>query len=294
MISHEERERTQDVKDGVPRIATSNSEFQKSKRWGQKDRRRIARNFAEGIRPFQFAERFRHRYLIAFMKAVNVMIPLFGLVLLIAGLMELKLRLRSSDTPTRYSIADLERGGSVSNLLATIDSHHCLYDEIVYSYQTYDQGKLPTGNEYVDKIWYPIVSDEQFAANGARSTFRVIVNEKMGMVRLRDLPTGVQHRTNLSGMFLDGFHSLGGEERRLLQSGFPNINFDHVLLFEVDRKPSSAGEIIGLIVGGLLTIALAGVWWLGYLRKRGSNQNQPPVNHGRQRPGSEPAQPGWP
>jgi hypothetical protein len=203
-------------------------------------------------------------------KFIRILVPFFGVMMIVAGSMELKLRLRSSATPTQYSVASLERGAKVSNLSAVIDSHFACYSAMVYAYRTYDTTARPTGNEYVESIWYPIVSEEHYT-NGNPS-FTIIVKEKVGMVKVRDLPTGVQQRASQSGMFLDGFHALRGEERKLLQSAFPNIDFKDVLLFQIGRQRSSIASILGLFGGGVLLLAISGFWVRQILARRGKSE----------------------
>jgi hypothetical protein len=195
------------------------------------------------------------------MKTLRIAVPIFGVLLIVAGAMELKLHLRSSSLPTQYSIASLEGGAEITNLFGVIDSHYAVYPAMVFAYMTRDTGAKPTGNEPVRNIWYPIVSDERYTNGAAGSPpFRIIVKERIGVVKVRDLPTGVQHRGSQSGMFLDGFHALKGKERRLLQSAFPDVDFQRVLLFQIGRQRSGMGSILGLLGGGLLLVILGSYW----------------------------------
>ena len=184
--------------------------------------------------------------------------------------MELKLRLRSSATPTEYSVAALERGAQVSNLSAILDSHYALYPAMVFAYKTTDTKAAPTGNEFVQSIWYPIISDERHTNGNAGPSFRIVVKERMGVMRVRDLPTGLVHKVSQSGMFLDGFHALGGDERRLLESSFPKIDFKDVLLFQTGRQRSSIPAALGLLGGGLVLVLLPGTFWIRQFRRRRS------------------------
>lgn len=217
------------------------------------------------------------------MKTLRFLVPLFGVILIVAGAMEFKLRLRSSSLPTQYSVASLEGGAEVTNLFGIIDSHYAVYPAMVIAYRTSDADAKPTGDDFVESIWYPIISDEHYTNRTADSSFRIIVRENVAVMKVRDLPAGVQHKAGRSGMFLDGFHALGGEERRLLQSAFPNVDFKRVLLFEIGRQPSSIASILGLLGGGLLLVILPGSYWIRQSLKRrnpsepggAANQSQP-------------------
>jgi hypothetical protein len=96
------------------------------------------------------------------MKAFRIFVTLFGVMFIGAGAMEIKLRLRSSDAPTQYSVASLEGGAQVTNLFGVIDSHYAAYPAMVFAYRSRDAEAKPTGNEFVENIWYPIVSDEHY------------------------------------------------------------------------------------------------------------------------------------
>jgi hypothetical protein len=209
------------------------------------------------------------------MKTFRILVSLFGVLLFVAGAMELKLRLRSSSLPTQYSVASLEAGAEVTNLSGVIDSHYAVYPAMVFAYRTSDADSKPTGNEFVENIWYPIVSDQHYTNETADASFRIIVKEKVGMMRVRDLPAGVEHKDSQGGMFLDGFHAFGGEERRLLQSAFPNLDFKRVLLFEIGRQRSSIGSISGLLGGGLLLVILPVAYWIrqGFKRRNASESD---------------------
>jgi len=119
------------------------------------------------------------------MKRLGILGLLFGVLFIVAGAMELKLHLRSSATLTQYSVASLERGAGVSNLSAVIDSHYAVYPAMVFAYRTREANDNPTGREFVENIWYPIVSDEHYTNGNAGSFFRIIVNERISLTRVR-------------------------------------------------------------------------------------------------------------
>src|SRR5262245_30465756 len=87
------------------------------------------------------------------MKKFGVLVLFFGVLLIVAGAMEFKLRLRSSSMPAQYSVASLEGGAEVTNLSGVIDSHYAVYPAMVFAYRTRDADDAkPTGNEFVENI----------------------------------------------------------------------------------------------------------------------------------------------
>ena len=65
----------------------------------------------------------------------------------------------------------------------------------------------------------------------------------------------------LTGMVINEIDGLGSEERKLLESSYPGVDFKQVLIFEPGRKPMSTGAVYGMLGGGILLI-LAGIAWL--------------------------------
>lgn len=189
----------------------------------------------------------------------RVLLILMGVLLLVAAGMELKLRLESSATPTRYSVADLEAGDSVENLNGILGRHYAIYDALVYAYRAPRGGVEPSPEQYIDSMWYPIIASEP-TSEADLAKFRVIAKVSSGY-RLNNLPEGIQSIEKAEGLFLDGFHSLNGEERELLQMSFPNKNFDDVLLFHAGRERSSTAKIAGLVLGGLALILMPVFMW---------------------------------
>lgn len=189
----------------------------------------------------------------------RIIIILLGVVFLFAGGMETKLRFKSSDPPTAYSLADLEARSGIANLNGSIDKHYALYDALVFSYRARDGDTPPRKDQHVEAYWYPVVSQYP-SAKGEPIQFRVIVKQSNGR-RVNELPQGVGEEGQMNGLFLDGFHSLRGEERDLLKKSFPHLDFERVLLFEVGRQRGSLSKIGILFLAGALLVGLPIVAW---------------------------------
>jgi hypothetical protein len=209
-------------------------------------------------------------------KMGRIVIILLGVTFLFAGLMETKLRLRSSDVPTAYTLADLESGSNVSNLNGTIDKHYALYDALVFSYRTRDSDEPPKQDERVEDYWYPIVSQKP-SDTGEPIQFRVIVRRSKGC-KVNELPQGLGEEPQIQGLFLNGFHSLRGKERELLEKSFPHLDFNQILLFQEGRHRGSISRIAAFYIGGALLVFVPIVAW--HPRKRKSIQSEQVASNG--------------
>lgn len=174
----------------------------------------------------------------------RILIILSGLAVLWIGISELQLRWESRSEPTEYSLAALEEGAVVSNLNGMLDSHWALFDAMVFTYQT-RRDKPPEENDTVSGYCYPVVSKLP-AAPGEKVEFRVVVRDHRAR-KVRDLPSGVEMQPAVSGLFLRG---VKGKDRELLQAGFPHVDFDKVLLFEVGRKRKTVWDLLFCFLAG--------------------------------------------
>jgi len=78
------------------------------------------------------------------------------------------------------------------------------------------------------------------------------------------IPDDLEDETSVQGLVINRIKSLKGEEAKLIEETFPEIDLDKVLLLEHNRKPASLTKSLGMTFGGaLLTLIGIGLFFVG-------------------------------
>lgn len=186
-----------------------------------------------------------------------------GLALIGFGLYELRLSQRAGRTPLPVEMGRLEQS-SPEQLYLTLGEHVPVYDLVIYI------TRGPHSNE-IEWVYYPIVS---------RETYNATVEKTAGKPEeefLRQLPVHVLARTrryqtvdelqravkdqslainNVTGMIVSPLARLGEVEHSMLQKRFPNFDSSGMVIFELDKKPTTPFIAYGALAGGLVCLAL--------------------------------------
>lgn len=201
------------------------------------------------------------------------LLPLvIGCVLLFIGYQETRLASIASTTASDVTLADLERSGSGDNAhLRVSDFVLCTWDYVV----TERKGKWSVA-------WVPAVAQdgrwfqEEIVAHldengqwpdGVDMPRPTDVKVVFKLTKARnDLDVAkVAAADSIEGMVINEIEGLDRGERDLLESSYPTSDFSSVTLFEPERQPMGMTALVGLILGGLVSM---GLWVFFFLRGR--------------------------
>ena len=203
-----------------------------------------------------------------------VVVMVIGGCLAYFGHLEYRVGSQASAKPVDVELADLEAGKPLPDNHAKIGRHHRIYGSRVYEYET-DNGSQPKPSSPVNWTYYPILSDQHPSIMKMRELeqkygswkkapktewprvkdFAVIVKTEY-FKTVKDIPSGRKYYESVSGLVINEIEALGDDEKDLIRTEFPKIDFEKVLILEEYRKPTSVPVSIGLMIGGGVLIVL--------------------------------------
>lgn len=199
------------------------------------------------------------------MLRLKLLLMAAGGALIYFGYQEFQVGRDASATPVEVTLSSLEQGEPAPNVHLQVDEHIALYHECVYSYRQ-NKGEVgePGPEAKVNFAYYPIISAEhpfvQSEDNSATlDTFAVLVKTHR-LKTVGDIPDIPRMDSEVSGLVINRIGSLKKDEKQLIAQSFPSMNLDQVLILQEGRKPSGMLIYLGEMIGGLVMIALAGVW----------------------------------
>ncbi len=167
----------------------------------------------------------------------------------------------ASVTPVPASIEDLEAGEEVPNQHMRLGEHVALYDSAVVAIRVKKGQTAPVRGDRLAWIIYPVVATQNPLASDTQQDpvdgrVRVMVKSSRYFSQA-EIPQGNRKETSLSGMVVSNFTQLGIEEQKLLKQHLPGLDFSQLIVIKDRLKPQSLALKLGLIVGGLIVLAIA-------------------------------------
>lgn len=226
-----------------------------------------------------------------FKKLFLVLIVLGG-IFVFEGYKEYNLSKKSSEVPKEVELATLENGEHLDNYHVKIGPHWRIYSGSVFTYEPtsiVDSEQKPENK--VTHVYYPIISNEHpfFPQMGKlaekHGSFDAIPDEEIPDIEftvlvitnefntIGDIPEDWIDSPSIQGLVINEVS--GGpddEERELIKSSFPNIDFDKVLILDEGRTPTSSDNA-KLMMGGGVALSLAGLGLLIWSIKRKKNSD---------------------
>ena len=209
------------------------------------------------------------------------------------GYQEYSVSSGTSSKPLKVELFDVESGKTPDNNYIQLGPHYRLYDLVVYEYETNSDNERVTEYTKVNQAYYPVYSigspfgqqmDALIKKYGSYDKFpeelpadECLPTDNLSMIiktdkypRVGRLPDGMVRFEGIKGLVINQIESLGSEEKRLLKSGFGEIDFSKVLILEQDRKPTSIAVSLAMMGGGALLIA--GPLFVGFVMGRSKPQ----------------------
>ena len=200
----------------------------------------------------------------------GAMVVIGGVILFFGG-QEVILSSKARAEPQRIALAELIARGPGDNIYLELSG---LTPSLEDSVVEYEKSRTGGGKEKFTKIWMPAIAGNALPPGnapagpggmfGGRGQARALGGVQLVLYRkITSEADAMQlaRRGTYRGMIINDIESLGSQERKLLNEGFPGTNWDRCYIFEVDREPASPAKKIGLLVGGAI-VALAGLAWI--------------------------------
>jgi hypothetical protein len=206
-----------------------------------------------------------------FLSRIMVVVIIFGAVLGFLGFKEWRLGQVASPTPQKITCAQLERNGPGDNAHVEMSGFLLCPSGFVYKGKKGDSSTwsviwvpaVPLDGEYVRQMKQAVASRGDQALENFPPPKNVKLIVKSSHVRNQQEFEQFGDRGSLGGLIVNKVESLGSEERNLLASSYPGIDFSTCYILEEGRKPKSAGAAAGMMGGGGLLV-LGGL--LGMIR----------------------------
>ena len=162
---------------------------------------------------------------------LNLVMAVIAVAIGIFAIRESGLAAKAESEPTKISMSELTANGQPDNIYVTVTDVSAGVQEYVYEHRGRDESKYT-------KVFIPCRARSQD-------------NRRVGMVLLSTSlnsdsevnPLGRQ--TEFTGMIVNDIRTIAGEEKVLLNS-IPGVNASNVLIFELNRKPFSAGGLVAM------------------------------------------------
>jgi hypothetical protein len=214
---------------------------------------------------------------------IAIVLFVFGVMAIVFGVYEWRLSSGASTRPEEISLRDLIARGPDGNPNIILKDFELLDDNLVYEYDE----KLGPNSSWT-KVWVPVVPPGAAPPGQPGGfPFNPQPQRQIGQVQALIYSTHVHGQAEirprcgvpkLRAMVTNRVQSLGSEEKKLLQEGYPGTDFNKCLIIEEGREPASAGFLVLLFGGGLLLLAggagLLVIPWL--LGKGGGGTTQLP------------------
>ena len=216
-------------------------------------------------------------------KIVGLILIVIGGCLAYFGFLEYRVGSDASQDPVAVELVDLEAGKPLPDNHIIIGLHHCMYNSSVIEYEYDDDERSDMRpSSPVNWIWSPLISGEHPYMQDIRKLIKthgslkkvpkgarwpvlkdfVVLLKSETYDTVGDIPDGRKAYKSVSGLVINRIESLGDDEKRLIRSKFPKIDFDKILIVEHGRKPSSTALSISIIIGGCVLFLIPVVLFL--------------------------------
>ncbi|HEY7086846.1 MAG TPA: hypothetical protein VH518_02080 [Tepidisphaeraceae bacterium] len=206
----------------------------------------------------------------SFFTRILLICVIAGGFLLWFGLKEWRLSQAASVTPQKISCAELEKSGPGSNA-------HIILTDYVLSPSGFVYQGTKNSDATWSIIWIPAVpSDGEYVKQvlklvqaGEKDVDKLPVPKNIKLiVKTRTVHNETEldqfrDRETIEGLIVNKVEALGSQERNLLASSYPGIDFSTCYILEEGRKPKSAGASAGMMGGGGGLVLLGA---LGFVR----------------------------
>ena len=195
----------------------------------------------------------------------------FKLILLILGgaliyfaFQEFKLSSATESTPQQITCSDLGQFGPGSNAYVEMTEFLLCDFSFVYEEQVGQWSKIwvpavPVNGEYHQKIMQLVESTSDTITTDMfpmPTDIKVIV--KSEKIKNEAQLSQVSNQDTIRGVVVNKIEKLGSEERNILSSSYPGVDFRSVWILQERRQPAGIGKMFGLGAGGLGLMAFAG------------------------------------
>jgi hypothetical protein len=194
---------------------------------------------------------------------IAIVLFVLGVVLLVYGFYEWRLSAGASARPEEVALRDLIARGPDGNPNIILKDF-----EVIDANFVIEQDEKGGPNSPWTKVWMPVVpagtvppgQPGALPFNPPQPQLPGRIQALIYSTRIRN-EADVQTRCKvpkLRAMVINRIQSLGSEEKKHLQEGYPGTDFDKCLIIQEGREPSGAG-FLALLFGGGVLLLLAGV-----------------------------------
>ncbi|HHH76218.1 MAG TPA: hypothetical protein ENL03_04250, partial [Phycisphaerae bacterium] len=204
----------------------------------------------------------------------------------------------TSSEPALIELADLEKNmaanaGDLDNPYIRIGKHWGEFPLGIYEWEGRENEQVSAVSK-VNHFYYPLTSynhpyNKEWEKVNAKYGDKKIPDSEVPRLKyfavlvkteqystVGAIPNEPRERATLDGLVINRIDSLDGDEKALIRSDFPNIDFDKVLILEEGRKPQSVTLSLVLMLGGIGLIIGRVVLGLK-IKARGSNKAARPI-----------------
>lgn len=187
-----------------------------------------------------------------------------GAALGFLGFQEMDLSSNSSEAPVEVSLAAIEAGEEVQNWVILQDAV-AFWDASIFTYETENNFQSePYNSSKILNMFYPVLSNGMGGSNSPKGRTKGLDFDNLAVVvktdrfaTYGDIPDGFESVEPIQGLFVEKTDPLDSEDRELLNSVFPDIDFTQIKILEEGREPNG-GMALVFLIGGALMILLGG------------------------------------
>lgn len=200
---------------------------------------------------------------------IKIGIIIVGIIFAVISAKHAILASKSSDTPQTITCQQLIDNGPGDNCYIQLKDFVICSNYFVYETTSYGNENGPYKVIYMPMVpagspWHLKVID-LYQKYGEKAKFPPPTNIKM-ILKMSDVKDkifleDILNVTELKGMVVNAIASIGSEEEKLLQQGYPGIDVDECLIFEPNRQPPSLAHEASMLTGSVLVLGV-GVLWL--------------------------------
>jgi hypothetical protein len=194
------------------------------------------------------------------MGRVKLVVILLGAVVTFVGFQEWRLALKAKPEPQQITLDQLAAQGPGGNAHITLSGYAPCGNFIVY-----ESGRR--GGSW-RKVWIPLVSANSGFVPGAGlpSNVRVIFKTTKAKDE-QDLSAILNNGAPFTGMVINEIESMGGQEKRLLESNYQGIDVSKCYIVQHGRGPAGPAQVLGMMGGGG-ALVLVGLSWVAAGRQQ--------------------------